>query len=74
MNKTTLYLPEETQRRLRVASRRSGRPQADLIRQALDHFLDAEPEALPKSIGVASDPELRAPESKDWLRKSWHPG
>ena len=73
MNKTTLYIGDETQRRLRSVARRTGRRQADLIREALDRYLDAEPVQEPGSIGVGEDPELTAAETEDWLRANWRP-
>src|SRR5206468_1651199 len=39
MEKTTLYLPKELQRELRETARREGRPQAALVREALDTYL-----------------------------------
>lgn len=36
MVKTTVYLPEETKRRLRTAARLEGVSEADLIREAVD--------------------------------------
>lgn len=36
MVKTTVYLPEDTKRRLRTAARREGVSEAELIREAID--------------------------------------
>ena len=71
MNKTTLYLPEETHRRLRETARRTGRPQAELIREALEGYLAAEPAPIPSSIGSGSDRELSGAGTEDWLRFEW---
>ncbi|CAN5502277.1 hypothetical protein BH20CHL7_BH20CHL7_16730 [soil metagenome] len=73
MNKTTLYLPDETQRRLRDVAKRTGRAQADLIRTALDRFLEDEPSPLPGSIGAGDDAALSGRDSEDWLRDNWRP-
>ena len=72
VKKTTLYLPAETQRRLRDAARRTRRPQAELVREALDRYLLEEP-PLPRSIGIFADDELTGAGSEDWLRKNWRP-
>jgi len=40
MEKTTIYLNDGIRSRLRALARRSGRSQADLIREALTRFLD----------------------------------
>jgi predicted transcriptional regulator len=71
MHKTTLYLPDATRRQLREMARRTGRPQSDLIRQALDGYLGAEASPLPKSIGAGADTGLSGRNSEDWLRANW---
>ena len=74
MEKTTLYLPEELQQRLRQESRRTGRPQAVIVREALDEYLAGKPRALPRSIGLGNDPDLSGADIDDWLRDNWQPG
>jgi hypothetical protein len=72
VNRTTLYLSAETQRGLRDLARRTGRHQADLIREALDLYLQQHVERpRPRSIGAGEDSELSASESEDWLRARW---
>lgn len=71
MEKTTLYLPAELQRRLSDAARRSGRSQADLIREALTIFLGELGKPQPRSIGILDDPELRGEHAEAWLRQAW---
>ncbi|MEX2375078.1 MAG: CopG family transcriptional regulator [Dehalococcoidia bacterium] len=53
MEKTTLYLPVDLQALLRAASTQQGRPQAELVREALTKYLADQPRPLPKSIGSA---------------------
>jgi predicted transcriptional regulator len=72
MEKTTLYLPAELQRRLSDAARRTGRSQADLIREALRIFLGDLGSRQPRSIGILADPELRGEQTEDWLRDAWN--
>ena len=71
MDKTTLYLPTELRRRLRDTARRSGRHQADVIRSALEAYLDQPGSARPTSIGAGADPTLHAADSEAWLRERW---
>jgi Arc/MetJ-type ribon-helix-helix transcriptional regulator len=71
MEKTTLYLPAELQRRLSDAARRTGRTQADLIREALRLFLGELNTPPPRSLGILADPELRGEDTEDWLRGAW---
>jgi hypothetical protein len=72
MNKTTVYLPPDLQRRLQQLSRRTGRPQADLIRDALQAYLDGQPApSRPGFVGMGEDPELSADRAKAWVRARW---
>jgi predicted transcriptional regulator len=71
MDKTTLYLPNELRRALKDAARRSGRAQADLVREALQQYLAKQPRPWPKSIGAGSDGRISAQDSEDWIREHW---
>ena len=74
MHKTTLYLPVEIRVRLRSLARASGRPQAELIREALREYLsenDVRPS--PTSLGSGEDDGLNAADTAEWLRRSWQP-
>jgi len=52
MEKTTVYLDPELARGLRAMSRSTGRPQAQLIREALRTYLAASPRTeLPGWVG-----------------------
>jgi hypothetical protein len=70
MEKTTLYLTRELQLRLRAAARRRGRPQAELVREALDAYL-GEGEPRGGLIGIGDDPDLEAADSEAWFRREW---
>lgn len=71
MQKTTLYLPIGLRRRLRDQARFTGRPQAELVREALDRYLDQRRPPLPTSIGAGDDPALDAREAKGWVHQRW---
>jgi Arc/MetJ-type ribon-helix-helix transcriptional regulator len=71
MQKTTLYLPDELQRQLQEAARRTGRSQADLIREALTTFLGTVQPPRPRSIGMGDNPDLHGEDTEDWLRRNW---
>jgi hypothetical protein len=71
MEKTTLYLPDQLQRELREAAQREGRPQAELVREALDAYLRSRPRPQPASIGMLEDTEVRARDAKRWVRDRW---
>ena len=73
MNKTTLYLPSELHRAIREASRRNGKSQAEMIREALWAYFNQHERPRPRSIGVIDDPDLHGADSEDWLRQNWRP-
>jgi len=73
MEKTTLYLPRELHVALKAASRRTGKPQAELVREALKTYLDTLGPPRMRSIGIANDGSLAATDSEAWLRDNWHP-
>jgi hypothetical protein len=71
VDKTTLYLTDGLRRALKDAARRQGRPQAELVREALERYLQEQPRPWPKSIGMISDGTLDASTIKDWIRENW---
>lgn len=73
MIKTTLYLPDDLQSQLKAASRRTGRPQAELVRVALEQYLGQIEAPMPRSIGSGADGALSGKDSEDWLRRHWTP-
>ena len=73
LEKTTVYLDAETRRGLRALSRTTGRPQAELIREALESYLDRSPrEALPSWVGAwKNGPATDAGDIKRSGRARW---
>jgi hypothetical protein len=71
MEKTTLYLTEELQAGLRDLSRRTGRPQAELIREAVASYVSAAERPRPRSIGIARSGTLPAADAKRWVHAEW---
>jgi metal-responsive CopG/Arc/MetJ family transcriptional regulator len=71
MTRTTVYFPLELQRELRDEARRSGTPQAELIRAAVEAFLRSRSRPVPRSIGVAESGALPARDTEAWLRQAW---
>ena len=71
MEKTTLYLPEELHRSIRDLSRRTGRPQAEVIREALGEYVARQERPWPSSIGSGSDGTVAGRDSESWLRSEW---
>ena len=73
MQKTTVYLDPEVQRGLRALSRAQRRPQAELIREALAHYLDrATDYELPPWVGSWKlGPQTDAATIKREARAEW---
>lgn len=71
MEKTTLYLPAELQQSLRDLSKRTRRPQAELIREALVGYVASQERPWPRSIGSGADGMVSAADSEAWLRDAW---
>ena len=74
VEKTTLYLSPELQRALRDAAGRTGRSQADLIREALRTYLGTQPRPVPTSLGLGHDPSLAGRDADAWLEERWGAG
>lgn len=71
VEKTTLYLTDELRRRLKLEARRQGRPEAELVREALTGYLAGSSSPRPSSVGVIKDGSLNAAQAKAWVRKEW---
>jgi predicted transcriptional regulator len=71
MEKTTLYLPVDLHRALKEHARRSGRAQAELVREALQAYLSEASWPQPGSIGAGADDGVSARESEEWLMREW---
>ena len=70
--RTQVYLTQEQRRELDARSEREGASLAELIREAVDEYLEARPasldEALSATFGAAPDAE--APPRSDWDRRN----
>lgn len=71
MIKTTLYLPEELHHKVAARAKREKRSQAELLREAIERYLNTASPALPRFIGVADDDSVSAAQSEDWIRENW---
>ena len=71
MEKTTLYLPVDLHRALQEHARRSGRAQAELVREALQVYLAGTSWPQPGSIGAGADSGVSARDSEEWLNREW---
>jgi hypothetical protein len=69
MNKTTVYLPLEMQRRLQEEARRAGCAQAAIIREAIERYLYTEERSPLRSIGTLSKKSLTSSNQERWLQE-----
>lgn len=70
MEKTTLYLPRDLQQALKEEARRTGRSQAELVREAVRERLAAAPAPdLGGFIGVASASDVPAADDEHRLER-----
>lgn len=71
MEKTTLYLTSTLQAELRDLARRTGRSQAELIREAVAAYVSTAERPWPRSIGIAHSGKVPATEAKARVRALW---
>ena len=74
---TTIHLPADVRNALAEEANRTGRPEAELIVEALRSYVQNRvppgDRPVPRSFGMHADPELSGADSEDWLRANWRP-
>ncbi|HEU5326471.1 MAG TPA: CopG family transcriptional regulator [Thermomicrobiales bacterium] len=75
MMKTTLDVPEKTYQAFRELAQQMGRSEAEIMREALEAYLQDHQQAQPAlcSVGVVAVPDVHGADSEDWLEQHWHP-
>jgi hypothetical protein len=71
MQKTTVYLSSGLHRALKEAARAEKKPQAEVLRKALEEYLERAENPLPLSLGLGEDEELSGAGSEAWLEAEW---
>ncbi len=71
MATTTVDLPPELQRALAAAAREGGRDEAEIVREAIAHYLHDRRRPQPLSAGIVDDPGLDGADTEDWLQANW---
>jgi len=73
VRKTTIYLPDALERRMRQAAELLGRSRADIAREALEQYLDRceNQRGLPPSVGMGDNNATAAASYKERLAKGW---
>jgi len=74
MKKTSNYLTDELNLGPHASSKRKQRPNADLIREAVERYICDEGSRLPSWIGMIEDDDgsLTSANVDEWLRANWH--
>jgi predicted transcriptional regulator len=73
VRKTTIYLTENTEQRMRRAAKRLGKSRAEITRSALEDFLDRSERTggLPASVGMGENPNATAANYEERLARRW---
>jgi len=73
MRKTTIYLPDALERRMRQAAEMLGKSRADITREALEQYLDRceDQRGLPPSVGMGDNAATAASSYRERLAKGW---
>ena len=73
MKRTTVFLTEELERLLQETARRTRRPQAEIVRDALAQYLEAQRRPWPQSLGTGknADGSGTSENGKEWVRERW---
>jgi hypothetical protein len=73
MERTTVYFPEDLRNKVAALSRQSGRSQAQILREAVQAYVDREYRPTLKSLGLGDNPDVSATDTDEWLRENWRP-
>jgi hypothetical protein len=73
MATTTIHLPQAVQDELSAVARRTGRSEAEIIVEAVEHHLREAHRPRPKAVGIYDDPEVTGENYEEWLAANWSP-
>jgi len=73
MRKTTIYLPDALERRMRQAADLLGKSRAEITREAIEQYLDRAEDmrGLPPSVGMGHNADAPATSFRDRLAEGW---
>jgi len=73
MKRTSVYLTDDLDRLLQEMARRTHRPRAEIVRDALSQYLDGQPRPWPRSVGMGTDadPSVTSDNVTQWVRDQW---
>lgn len=73
MEETTVSIPDDIKRPLKVSAKRLRVTEAQIIREALAAYVAVEPRELPSVFGSESDGTVISENSQEWLAENWKP-
>ncbi len=75
MIKSTFYVASDRMAALDALSKQEARPKAEILRDALDEYLDRHARPLPSWIGMIHDDDgsLTSTNVDEWLGAHWRP-
>jgi predicted transcriptional regulator len=75
MIKSTFYLASDRMAALDALAKQEARPKAEILRDALDEYLERHARPLPAWIGMIDDDDdsLTSTNVDEWLAAHWHP-
>lgn len=71
--KTMIELPAELERALHEIAQQTGKPESEVIQEALAIYISGVRRSRLRSLGAGEDDELRGSETEDWLTQTWRP-
>ncbi len=73
MEETTVSIPDDIKRSLKVSAKRLRVTEAQIIREALAAYVAVEPRELPSVFGSESDGTVISEDYQEWLAENWKP-
>lgn len=73
MEETTVSIPDDIKRSLKVNAKRLRVTEAQIIREALAAYVAVEPHELPSVFGSESDGTVNSENYQEWLAENWKP-
>lgn len=73
MEETTVSIPDDIKRSLKVDAKRLRVTEAQIIREALAAYVAVEPRELPSVFRSESDGTVNSENYQEWLAENWKP-
>lgn len=73
MEETTVSIPDDIKRPLKVSAKRLRVTEAQIIREALAAYVAVEPRELPSVFRSESDGTVNSENYQEWLAENWKP-